>query len=238
MGSLRLILGAIRVKMNRVCTGEEIPTMKPALLVLFLALCLLTGCSLKVLPVPVASGTIDPQTNSQTITRDGIAITVGSTEPEFFTNNLSGAIAAFSVQIANRTDGEIAFDIDSFLLLDAAGRQYFPLTPEKVKEIISRDTYYLIPYPYVGFYYLEDYERASAINSMSSQLPYFYEVYPQDIATRALHTGTIIPQATVAGLLYFRIDLEATSEVKLLAFRKGASKSAPPDFVFPFRISK
>jgi len=212
--------------------------MKHVLLILVLALSLLAGCSLKVVPVPVASGTINPQTNSQTISRDGIAITVGSTDPEFFTNNLGGAISAFSVQIANRTDGEIAFDIDSFLLLDATGRQYFPLTPEKIKEIISRDTYYLIPYPYVGFYYLEDYERATAINTMSTQLPYYYDVYPQDIATKALQTGAIIPQASVVGLLYFRIDLEATPEIKILAFRKGASKSAPPDFVFPFRISK
>lgn len=206
-------------------------------LMLMVAICT-GGCALKVIPEPVDSGVIDPKENSQTVTKGGIAITVRSADTEISSYNLEGTVSTFSILIDNQTDNEISFDTDAFLLTDNEGRQYFPLTPEKVKEIISRDSYYLIPYPYVGFYYLEDYEKSSFYNRFNSQIPYFYEVYPQDIYTRSLSTGTIIPKAKVAGLVYFRIDLNDKKEVKFLVYKKGTPKSAVPDFAFPFRIKK
>ena len=198
----------------------------------------LAGCSLKVVPQQVPQGVINPADNSQTITKDGIAVKVANSDREMVSSNLSGTVAAFDVTIHNQTDREVGFGIDSFILLDDQSRQYLPLTPERVKEIVSRDSYYLIPYPYVGFYYLEDYERTSSYTDTGSQLPYYYEVYPQDIFTRALNATTVIPGAKAEGLVYFRIDLAATKEMKLLVFRKGASKSSPPDFTFPFGVSK
>ncbi|MBT1074476.1 hypothetical protein [Geobacter grbiciae] len=198
----------------------------------------LAGCSLKVIPQQVPQGVINTADNSQTITNDGIAITAANSAREMVSYNLDGAVTAFDVSIHNRTDREVGFGVDSFVLLDDQNRQHLPLTPERVKEIVSRDSYYLIPYPYVGFYYLEDYERTSSYTETGSQLPYYYEVFPQDIFTRALNAATVIPGATAEGLVYFRIDLAAIKGMKLLVFRKGASKSAPPDFTFPFVISK
>ena len=198
----------------------------------------LTGCSLKVVPRQVSQGVVNPADNSQTITRDGIAIRVANSDREMVSYNLDGTVTAFDVAIHNQTDREVGFGVDSFILLDDQNRQHLPLTPERVKEIVSRDSYYLIPYPYVGFYYLEDYERISSHTDTGSQLPYYYEVYPQDIYTRALNADTVIPGARAEGLVYFRIDLAATKEMKLLVFRKGASKSSPPYFTFPFAVSR
>jgi hypothetical protein len=165
-------------------------------------------------------------------------MTVKSGEMEIVSYNLEGSVASFLVTVENRTDKELPIDTDSFLLVDNEGRQYFPLTPDKVKEIISRDTYYLIPYPYVGFYYLEDYERSTAENRMSSDQPYFYELYPQDIYTKALPAGTVIPRAKVFGLVYFRIDMEGKQGISLKFYKKGTPKSGSPDFDFPFKIVK
>jgi hypothetical protein len=95
-----------------------------------------------------------------------------------------------------------------------------------------------MPYPYVGFYYLEDYEKSSFYNRFTTDRPYFYEVYPQDIYTKAIPSGSIIPKAKVAGLVYFRIDLEGKKTVALKVYKKETSKSAPADFVFPFKIIK
>lgn len=212
--------------------------MRTLALLSLCAVLVLSGCSLKVVPQQVPQGVIDPTDNSQTVTRDGIAVKVANSDREMNSYNLDGTVTAFDVAIHNQTDHEIGFATDSFVLLDGQNRQYLPLTPERVKEILSRDSYYLIPYPYVGFYYLEDYERTSAYNATGSQLPYYYEVYPQDIYTRALNASAIIPGATAEGLVYFRIDLAATKEMKLLVFRKGSSKSSSPDFTFPFLISK
>lgn len=212
--------------------------MKKTLLLLLCLACL-SGCgSLKVIPDTVAGGTVNPTDNSVTVAKEGIAITAKNADVNMFSANLEGTVSAFSVLIDNQTDGEIAFTADSFILLDNDNRQYLPLTPEKVKEIIARDTYYLIPYPYVGFYYLEDYEKASSYNRFNSRQPYFYEIYPQDIYTKALPSATIIPKAKAAGLVYFRVDLNDKKSLKLLAYKNASAKSAAPDFVFPFRISK
>lgn len=205
---------------------------------IMLSAIILSGCAIKVVPEPIESGVVDPSHNSLTVRKDSLRISVANSSPEMTDYKLEGGIASFALEIENQGSSEISFDKDSFILLDNEGRQYYPLTPEKMKEILSKDLYYLIPYPYVGFYYLEDYEKAAFRNEQSSNIPYYYEVYPQDIYTKALNAGTIIPGAKVNGLVYFRIDLEDVKGVKLYVYKKGTSKSSQPDFVFPFRIVK
>lgn len=206
---------------------------------LLLSVLALTGCaSITFVPEQVAGGVINEKENAQTITRDRIAITARSGDSQTLAYNLDEPVSSFLVIVENQTDSELGLEADSFLLVDDGGRQYFPLTPEKLKEIISRNAYYLMPYPYVGFYYLEDYEKSSFYNRFTSDRPYFYEVYPQDIYTKALPAGVIIPKAKVSGLVYFRIDLQGKKGVTLLVYRKGTPKSAPADFSFPFKIIK
>ena len=217
---------------------REVTTMKRLFLLVFIMCIAMSGCALKVMPEQVESGVINSRELSQTLTRDGVAITVKGSDAELYSYNLEGSVSAFTVIIDNQSDREVMIDTDSFLLLDDENRQYFPLTPEKVKEAIAKDSYYLIPYPYVGFYYLEDYQKSSFYNTFNSQLPYYYEVYPQDLYTKALTNGTIIPKAKVTGLLYYRIDMQGKRGVKLLVYKKGASKSAAPEYLFPFKIRK
>ncbi len=210
--------------------------MNKKFLLMFIGLALLPACALKVIPQPIEAGIINAADNSQRVSKGGIAITARVADTELSSYNLEGTVTAFAVQIDNQTSSEVSFENDSFLLLDDQARQYFPLTPEKVKEMLDKDSYYLIPYPYVGFYYLEDYEKSSFYNTYNSQLPYFYEVYPQDIYSKALQSGSIIPKAKVVGLVYFKIDLNGKKVIKLLVYKKGTAKSALPDFVFPFKI--
>lgn len=208
-------------------------------LALLLSILALTGCaSIKFVPEQVSGGTINEKENSQTITSGGVAITARSADSQTLAYNLDEPVSSFFVVVENQTDSELAMDADSFVLVDSERRQYFSLTPDKLKEIVSRNAYYLMPYPYVGFYYLEDYEKSSFYNRFTSDRPYFYEVNPQDIYTKALPAGTIIPKAKVAGLVYFRIDIQDKKGVTLLVYRKGTPKSASADFSFPFKIVK
>ena len=197
-----------------------------------------SGCALKVVPEPTANGVIDTHTNSQTITRDNISITVRNDEAELDSYNLANFVTTFAVEVDNNSASELALTPDSFLLVDDQNRQYSVLTPDAVKQIVTKDSYYLLPYPYVGFYYLEDYERASFKNRYSSNLPYYYEIYPQDIYTKALRPVTLIPKAKANGLLYFGVDVANLKEVKILMYKKSTPRSAAPDFSFPFRIEK
>lgn len=200
---------------------------------------LLTGCaSVKVVPDAVPDGSINLTDNSQTIARDNLTITISADDTDMVNYNIEGMVASFQVEIQNSGTSEVTFNKDSFVLIDANSRQYYPLTPEKVKEMMAKDTYYLLPYPYVGFYYLEDYERAEFKNATSSNLPYYFELYPQDLYTKALPTDPIIPKASIKGLLYFHADIHSFTAFKLNVYKNSTSKSAPPDFIFPFKVVK
>jgi len=213
--------------------------MKSILVVMALLIIFISGCaSIKILPEQAEHGTINAADNSQTISRNGIEITTNASETAINAYNLEGTITAFNFTIRNNSTDEIAFAADSFYLVDEQGLQYSLLTPEKVRDIIKKDSYYLMPYPYVGFYYLEDFQKTNFYNRFNSSLPYYYELYPQDLFTKSLPLTAIIPGKKVEGLAFFKIDMAAHQRVKLYVYRKGTPKSASPDFVFPYKIVK
>jgi hypothetical protein len=200
---------------------------------------LITGCaSVKVIPEQVPAGVINLQDNSQTIARDSLVVTVSVADTDMVNYNIEGMVASFNIEIQNDSDSEVTFDKESFVLIDSNQRQYYPLTPERIKEMLAKDTYYLLPYPYVGFYYLEDYERAQFKNSTSTNLPYYYEINPQDLYSKALPLDSIIPKARIKGLVYFHTDIHSLTSFTVNLYKKGTSKSAPPSFIFPFKVVK
>lgn len=204
---------------------------------LLVALTILSGCAVKIVPEAVPGGIISPDGKSLSLTNGTVSISAGVVDEEIF-NNTQGMITSLQVEIENKGDNEVIFDNDSFLLVSEDSRQFFAVSPEKVREMLAKETYYLLPYPYVGFYYLEDYEKAAFKNSTNTSLPYYYELYPENLFAKALPLGPVIPKAKVSGLVYFQADLPDLKNFRLLVYRKGSSKSAPPDFVFPFRVSK
>jgi len=211
--------------------------MKILTISILLFMAFITGCaSVKAIPEQVPGGVINSQDNSLTITRDNLVITVAVADTDMVNYNIDAMIASFNVEIRNNGGDEVVFNKESFVLIDSNRRQYYPLTPERIKEMLAKDTYYLLPYPYVGFYYLEDYELAQFKNSTSSNLPYYFELYPQDIYTKALPFEPIIPKAGIKGLLYFQADIHSISSFSVNVYKKGVSKSAPPDFIFPFKV--
>ena len=213
--------------------------MKYSLILMLLIALLCAGCSsVKVIPEQIGNGRINATDNSQTIMSNGVEVTARVDEAGINSYNLETAVTTFFISIKNTTDREIAFGDDSYVLVDESGLQYSLLTPENVRAMLKKDSYYLVPYPYVGFYYLEDFEKTNAYNRFNSSLPYYYDLYPQDLFTQALQATTVIPGMKVEGLVYFKIDPAAHQHVKLLVFYKGTSKSSPPDFSFPFKIVK
>ncbi len=213
--------------------------MKSFHISLLLLLTLLSGCaSVKVVPDQVPDGVINLKENSQTITRNNLTVTVSPADTDMLNYNIEGMVASFNVEIQNAGENEVTFDKDSFVLIDSDRRQYYPLTPDKLREMMAKDTYYLLPYPYVGFYYLEDYELAQFKNSTSSNLPYYFELRPQELYTRALPVEPVIPNARINGLVYFHTDIHSLTSFTINVYRKGASKSAPPDFIFPYKVLK
>jgi len=213
--------------------------MKTSYLLVALLMLLSCGCgTVKVLPEPVENGIINSADNSQTISKNGIEIKANVSDTAINAYNLEGTVTAFQLALNNASTNEVAFADDSFVLVDERGLQYSILTPDKVRELIKKDSYYLMPYPYVGFYYLEDFQKTNFYNRFNSSLPYYYELYPQDLFTKSLPFTSIIPGMKIEGLVYFKIDLTLHQQVKLYVYRKGVSKTAPPEFIFPFKIVK
>lgn len=197
----------------------------------------LSGCAVRIVPEAVPGGVIAPDGKSISISKGDLTISAGVVDEEVF-NNTQGLITSMRIEIENRGDREESFDNDSFVLVDGENMQHFSVAPEKVRQMLTKETYYLLPYPYVGFYYLEDYEKAAFRNSTNTALPYYYELYPEALFAKALPMESIIPKAKIGGLLYFQMDLHSQKSFRLHVYRKGSSKSAPADFVFPFVVAK
>jgi len=207
------------------------------LLTLFAILCCTTACSVKVVPQATASAVFNPADNSLTEAHDGVAVTARLDQLSLQPYQLIDNLTTFYLVVDNQSGQPVLFPTDGIVLKAADGRQYPSITPERVREIVSKDTVYLIPYPYVGYYYLEDQKQWEADQAMASSLPYYAEYHPQDIFTRALPAGPILPGAKAAGVVYFIVDLTGTTGFELLVY-PSAALQGEPRYRFPFSVEK
>jgi hypothetical protein len=203
------------------------------LVVLVLLFC--SACSVSVAPIATPTGIINSEDNSLTETYAGVSITVKVDELSVAPYQMIDNVASFHVAIDNQTDQQVSFPSKSFILKDGDGQQYRSVTPERVREIVSKDTVYLIPYPYVGYYYLEDQMKVSYEDTFSSSLPFYAEYHPQDIFTRALTEQPVLKGSKASGVIYFIANLERTNYAELLVF-PDEEVSGEPLLKFPFAI--
>lgn len=211
--------------------------MRHKILFAVLTLLLCSACSVKVSPIATATGTINQEEQSITERRDGVAFTVKVDELSVAPYQIVNNITSFHVEIDNQTDQPVSYPSKAFLLKDGNGQQYRSVTPEKVREIVSKDTVYLIPYPYVGYYYLEDQAMVTHADTFSSSMPFYAEYHPQDIFTRALTEEPILKKSKAAGVVYFIADLERSNYAELQVY-SGGDATGEPLLKFPFAIEK
>lgn len=204
-----------------------------AVLILFLS----SACSVNIAPIATPTGIINLEEKSITESRDGVAFTVKLDELSVASYQMVDNITSFHITIDNRTGKQVLFPPQAFILKDGSGHQYRAITPERVREIVSKDSVYLIPYPYVGYYYLEDQAMITHADTFSSSLPFYAEYHPQDIFTRALTEAPILQRSKAAGVVYFIADIETTDYVELLLF-PDAKTSGDPVAKFSFAIEK
>lgn len=209
---------------------------------LFVLICVtalfLGGCGVAVVPMSTATATVNLENNSISEARDGVTVTARLQDMEVAPYRMVDNITSFHVAIENATDEEISIPLSAFYLIDGEGNQYRPIEPSEIQGIVSRDSTYLIPYPYVGYYYLEDAEKSSFFNTFESALPYYAENYPQDIYTQALPADAVLPQGRVSGLVYFVVDLALKNSIELRIYRPGTPVTGPADFILPFSVEK
>lgn len=210
--------------------------MKRALLFFCMPL-LLLGCSaVQLVPQPGPSTRLATDGQSLVAEKGNLTVSARMQDLQVQSHRMVDNLASFQVTIDNGTATEVNIPLDSFVLIDDEGRQYNAIAPKEVRDIVQRDSAYLVPYPYVGYYYLQDNELAGSQNSMNSSLPYYDQNHPQDIFTQSLPQEAIIPGAKISGLVYFVADLAGMKSVDLRLYRPGSSRSQPADFSFAFSV--
>ncbi len=205
---------------------------------LLLLVILLTGCSAKIVPKQVAGGLLDLKAGSQKIDMNDISISVRVQDLSYAPYRQVDNITSFYFDVQNRTPQPWSFPAEAVRLVASDGHQFSPVTPMQVKEMVSRELPYMVPYPYVGYYYLEDAQKGSHFNTFTSNLPYYASNHPQDIFTQALPTDAIEPGNRIAGLVYFVCDLTVMSEFEIRVKGPGTAGAAESQFVFPFIVDK
>ena len=206
---------------------------------ILLSLLILSGCGgIAIIPSPASQGQINAQDLSITQTYEQVTVTAKVMDLEVRPYQMQHNICSFMLTVKNDRDQKIYLPAERFILSDSQGNQFRPVLPEKIREIIADRDPYLIPYPYVGYYYEGDADRARAQNDSSSQITYFPTKDPKNIAREALPDGKVEPHKQISGLIYFLTDLRNMDGFSLegsAVLSKGVKSS---DFIFPFSVVK
>ncbi len=145
---------------------------------------------------------------------------------------------SFWVEVANQRNLQLPLKHTDFLLIDGQGQQYLPIDPADLVERLTDAAPYLVPYPYVGFYYLEDSARSQLDTLFRSESSYFSSRRPEYIATEALPNVGVLPAANVSGAIYFAVELRTMNSFRLI-YQVGALPGQKSfQMIVPFTVEK
>lgn len=206
-----------------------------ALAVLVLALS--AGCGGRVIPLaPSGEALIYSSDRSIAIERDGVLVRVRVQDPVLSAFG-TDPFCSFHILFKNSTYKGFRISTEHFVIEDDSGRVHKALRPQVLQALLSPQTQYLLPYPYIGYYYLPKIEMARANVQFESPLKYSGNEHGRDILEEALPEGPVLPAKQVEGLIYFPLDLLALREFRLKIFL-NPSGGGTPDWTFPFLVER
>lgn len=212
------------------------PILIRLLLLMVFSLC--TACSTsRIVPQPTATAVLDQSGLSLTEEHEGTAITVSIGDLPIRSVQTEQNIQSFHLAIENRSAQPVTIHPDSIILRGFNGSQFKAISADQARELLSKDTAYLLPYPFVGYYYMEDQARVVFNNELTSNLPYYAEFNPREMVARALPSGPVLPQSKSSGSVFFLADLVSSGGAELLIYR-DARLQGQPQFRFPFVVEK
>ena len=211
--------------------------MKSYMPIVFLAL-LLSGCGVQVIPRTSAQISLGADKETVTATENGLTLSAKVQDLDFGPYTGENNITAFYVKIINNGQEERSVPLAAFMLFDQDRKVYRPLESDRVTALTRQEANYLVPYPFVGFYYLQDstdfdYEMQSA-----SDLAYSPQKTAVSVETYALPVGAIPAGAHIAGMLFFNIDLYEKKFVDLTLQLQGEGNVPETKFSILFDVVK
>jgi hypothetical protein len=211
--------------------------MKLYMPIVFLAL-LLSGCGVQVVPRASAQISLDADKKTVTATENGLTLSVKVQDLDFGPYTGENNITAFYVKLTNNSQEERTAPLAAFMLFDQDRKVYRPLESERVTALTRQEANYLIPYPYVGFYYLQDSTDFDYSTQSASSLGYSPQRTSASVEAYALPVGSIPSGAHIAGMLFFNIDLYEKKFVDLTFQLPGEGNVSETNFSFRFDVVK
>ncbi len=199
-------------------------------IVLFLLLVFTLSCGVKSEPVITSDVTFDKEKNALISSKENITVTVQIAPQSYSFYGMEDSFVIFHVVVENKRDNEIHVTPEDFVLFDDMSHQVNVMKVEDVAKIVEQNLFYLIPYPYIGYYSesLNYYEGRYLYNPSA---PHIYPVSPREIYLDAFPWGKILPKAHIKGKIYFKKKI---SEAKILEL-KAISKDNNYLFRFNFK---
>lgn len=186
------------------------------LLSFLIIIILLTSCSSIVIsPQPQAGSHIDMAGQRISQTTNGVKLAARIYETSVRPSPAEQNYCSVWIELTNLRSVLLPLQLTDFMLIDNRGRQYQAVKPTDLVERLTLNIPHLIPYPYVGFYYLGDSSRARTNNHLSSEGSYFSSRRPEHIKTDALPLAEVLPASTIAGALYFPAELGTMKSFRL-----------------------
>lgn len=145
----------------------------------------------------------------------------------------SDALISFLVTAKNRTPAPGVISSDGFYLVLNGEVQKRPVSPQTVREVTLSAHNYLLPYPFVGYYYNRDETYPSILNVS----PDAVVESAQEILLTAFPSGEVLPGKSVEGILYFSSPGVTIKSAELLFLPDGTTSETTP-FRFPFIVAK
>lgn len=199
----------------------------------------LTGCTgIKVIPRTMPNMTVDPASQVITASQNDLVVSAKVQDLDFGPYTGQNNVTSFYVVVANTGNTDRTVPLAAFMLFDQEQHLYRPLEPDRVTALTRQEVNYLIPYPYVGFYYLQDRAEFDFTAQTSSSLPYTAPKVRPDAEYDALPVGAIPPGAKMAGMLYFNVDLYEKKSVNLTLRLPAEGEQPATDFSFLFDVVK
>jgi hypothetical protein len=205
--------------------------------ILFLVL-LLAGCGVQVVPRSSAQVSLGADKETVTTTVHGLTFSAKVQDLDFGPYTGENNITAFYVKITNDSKKERTVPLAAFMLFDQDRKVYRPLESDRVTALTRQEANYLIPYPYVGFYYLQNSTDFDYATQSASSLAYSPQKSSLSAENYALAVGSIPSGAHIAGMLFFNIDLYEKKFVELTLQLPSDENVPETKFSFLFDVVK
>lgn len=199
------------------------------LLISLIFLSLILGCSASLQPVPKEGVTLDPKENKLVSEKGNYLMEVQIAPQSYAFYGMEDTFIIFFVKLENKGNEEVDISPEDFVILDDKMNQVNLISVKDVAKIIEQNIFYLIPYPYIG-YYSEGQNYYEGRYLYNPGAPHTYPVSPRDIYLDAFPFGKVLPKANIKGKIYFKKRLSEAKKIVLKAVKSDK------DYLFNFNF--